>query len=248
MRSGSGGRIALATKFAGWLDRYFYFCMTLLVAAVIVYGFSHTVGENLIHPAIPRPRLLYFHGAIFSAWLMFYIFQSVLIRMRHVRVHRLTGWFGVALGAVVIPVGIATAITMARFNTQHELDSDAAADMIVPFFDMVCFTITFALAIYWRKKPEFHRRLILIATCALTAAGFARFPAHLLPPTIFYAGVDLLILLGVARDWIVNRKIHPVYRYALPAFIGGHVVVMYTMIHHAAYWMNFAQAIIGRAP
>jgi hypothetical protein len=248
IKAGAGGGIALATKFAGWLDRYFYFCMTLLVAAVIVYGFSHTVGESLIHPAIPRPGLLYLHAAVFSAWLAFYIFQSALIRTHNVRVHRLTGWFGVGLGAMVPPLGIATAITMVRFNTLNKLDPNAAAFMIVQFFDMVCFTITFALAIYWRKKPEFHRRLILIATCALAAAGFGRFPAYLLPPTIFYAGVDLLILLGVARDWIVNGKIHRVYRYALPAFIAGQTVVMYTEIHHAAYWMNFANAIIGRVP
>ena len=46
-----------------FVDKYFYFSMSLLVAAVVVYGFSHTIGDNLIHPAIPRPLLLYFHGA-----------------------------------------------------------------------------------------------------------------------------------------------------------------------------------------
>ena len=44
---------------------------------------------------------------------------------------------------------------------------------------------------------------------------------------MFYAGVDFLILLGVIRDLIVNRSIHQVYRYALPAIILGQVVVMY---------------------
>jgi hypothetical protein len=45
---------------------------------------------------------------------------------------------------------------------------------------------------------------------------------------VFYAGVDVLVLLGVARDLIVNRRIHQVYLYGLPALILGQTVVMYT--------------------
>jgi hypothetical protein len=101
-------------------------------------------------------------------------------------------------------------------------------------WDMVAFTPAFVLAIYWRKKPEFHRRLILIATCVLTAAGWGRFPEWLPPPVISYAGVDLPILLGVFRDWMVNRKVHLVYSYALPALIAGQTVVMYANVHKSA--------------
>jgi len=39
-----------------------------------------------------------------------------------------------------------------------------------------CFAVPVALAIYWRKKPEFHRRLMLIASCALADAAFGRSP------------------------------------------------------------------------
>jgi hypothetical protein len=116
--------------------------------------------------------------------------------------------------------------------------------MLVPFLDIACFVSTFALAIYWRKKPEYHRRLILIASCALTAAGWGRFPENILPPAIFYAGVDALILLGVVRDLIVNRRVHVVYQYALPAFIVAQTFVMYTVITNAPYWLKIANAIL----
>ena len=115
---------------------------------------------------------------------------------------------------------------------------------MIPLFDMVAFTGTFALAIYWRKKPEFHRRLILVATCALTAAGFGRFPQRLLPFEFFYGGVDLLILLGVVRDMIVNRSVHRVYIYALPGFILGQTIVTYTVFHRLPYWTRIAHAIL----
>ena len=84
----------------------------------------------------------------------------------------------------------------------------------------------------------------LIATCALTAAGFGRFPNFLMPENMFYAGVDVLIFLGVVRDLIVNRRIHPVYLCALPAFILGQIFVVYTYTHTSPWWMATARAIL----
>jgi Na+-transporting NADH:ubiquinone oxidoreductase subunit NqrE len=237
--------LAMTTRRAGPLDKYFYCFMSLLIAVVVVYGFSHTVDKNLIHPAVPRPFILYVHAAIFSGWVVFLIFQSALVRTHNVQLHRLTGWFGVALGVTIPVLGVSTAITMARFKILHFHSMSAASDLIISFFDMIAFTIPFALAIYWRKKPEFHRRLILIASCALTAAAFGRFPPQLLSPGFFYAGVDILILLGAVRDLVVNRRIHRVYRYALPAFIFGQTVVMYTDTHNSPYWLKISHAILG---
>ena len=53
------GRIELTTRSAKvkaatskpvrLLQRYFYFAMSLLIAAVVVFGFSHTVEARLVH-------------------------------------------------------------------------------------------------------------------------------------------------------------------------------------------------------
>jgi hypothetical protein len=236
--------IVATTKRGGLLDQYFYFFMSLLIPAVVVYGFSFTLGKNLIHPAIPRPLILYVHAAVFSGWLVFFMLQSALVRTHNVHWHRRIGWFGVALGVAISVLGVSTAITMGRFNIVRLHSTRAEFALMIPLFDMVAFTSTFALAIYCRKKPELHRRLILIATCALTAAAFGRFPEGLLPHEFFYGGVDLLIVLGVVRDVIVNRTVHRVYFYALPAFIVGQTIVAYTVFHHLPYWTRIAHAII----
>jgi len=235
----------MTTKRAGLLDKYFYFFMSLLIAVIVVYGFSHTVDKALFHPDPPRPLLLYVHGAVFSTWVIFFIFQSALIRTHNVRIHRMTGWFGVALGVVIPILGVSIAFTMIPFDVHVLHATHAAPFILVPLFDMVEFTIPFALAIYWRKKPEFHRRLILMASCALTAAAFFRFPAQFHADTFFYAGVDLLILLGVVRDLIVDRRVHPVYRYGLPAFALAQSIVMYTLITTEPHWLKIANAIVG---
>jgi hypothetical protein len=65
---------------------------------------------------------------------------------------------------------------MARLDTSQLHRANRDAFLIVPLFDIVAFAICFGLAILWRKNPERHRRLMLIATCALTGAAFGRMP------------------------------------------------------------------------
>jgi hypothetical protein len=244
IQTGSIAGRGAKTKRAGLWDTYFYFAMSLLMTAVVVAGFSLTMGARIIHPKTPPPTILYIHAFVFWGWLAFFIFQSALVRTLNVRLHRTAGWFGVALGVVIPVLGIWTAITMNRIKVRVNHDPDVAAFMLVPFLDIACFTTTFALAIYWRKKPEFHRRLILIASCALTAAAWGRFPGSFFQGNYFYAGVDFLILLGVVRDWIVNRRVHIVYKYALPAFMATQAFVMYTIATNQSYWLKISNEIL----
>jgi hypothetical protein len=233
--------IVVTTKRGGLLNQYFYFLMSLLIAAVVVYGFSFTVEKNLFHPAKPRPLLLYVHALVYTAWLAFFILQTALVRTRNVSLHQRIGWFGAAMGSAMVVLGVSTAIIMGRFNMIALHQSGAASFLMIPLFDMVCFGTTFGLAVLWRKKPEYHRRLMMVATCALTAASFGR----LLPNEYFYSGVDLLIVLGLIRDLIVNGLVHQVYLYVLPLFIVGQTVVTYTVVHQLSYWQKIAHAILG---
>jgi hypothetical protein len=157
-----------------WVEKYFYLCMSLLLAAVVVYGFSHTVENKLIHGNPRRPILLWVHAALFSTWIAFYIIQSVLVRIRKVKLHRTLGWAGAALGTSMIVIGPWVAVVMARFDTNqlHRVNRDAF--LIVPLSDMAAFAICFVLAILWRTNPERHRRLMLIASCALKKLGDRR--------------------------------------------------------------------------
>jgi len=219
--------------------------MSLIIALVVAYGFSFTVDQNLIHPSIARPRILYVHSAVFSGWLFFLILQSGLIRTRNVRIHKWVGCLGVALGGAILVLGISTSITMAHFNQVYLHLDHVESDLIIQFFDMISFTIPFILAIYWRKRPEFHRRLIFVASCALTSAAFGRFPHQIVPSGYFYVGVDILIFLGIARDIIVDHYVHLIYILGLPSLIFGQIIVMYFSTHELSYWLRVAHIILN---
>jgi len=240
----NSGRASTTRRFF-LLDRYFYFFMSLLIAAVVAYGFGQTVNPYLIHAAPPRPLLLWFHGAVFSSWVVFYIFQSALVRTHNVKLHRTLGWFGAGLASAMTALGIATAIVMKRFDLMHALEPDAAAFLIISLWDITAFTVAFWLAMCWRRKPEYHRRLILVASCALSGAAFSRFPATIVNPTYAYVWMDGLILLGVVRDVIVMRRIHPIYVRMLVLFVPVQIFVMHTYLHASPWWMRISHAILG---
>jgi len=232
----------MTTKRANYWHQYFYFFMSLLIAATVVYGFSHTIDHNLIHASPLPPFVLYIHAIVFPGWVVFFILQSALVRSHNVRLHRRLGWSGVGLAVAVVVVGAWTAISIVRFSIEQKDPFNSTAFTIVQVMDIACFAVPFALAIYWRRKPEFHRRVVLIASCALLDAAFGRFPD--LPLVFSPAGVDALILLGVIRDLIVERRVHKVYLYALPTLIVCQIAAMETFVNASPWWMNIANRIV----
>lgn len=224
------------------LERYFYLSMSLLIAVAVICGFSHTIDRNLLHPRIQPPWILYLHSFVFSSWVLFFIVQSALIRSHNLRLHRTLGWVGVGLGVSILVLGYTTSTTMARLSVQQRLPFPFVSFLIVGMMDLVCFAVPFALAIYWRRRPDFHRRLVLIAACALTEAAFGRFSSlHIIFAPV---GVDVLILLGVVRDVIVERRIHKVYLYALPTMILLQIIAEYTFIHQSLWWIMIGNYLL----
>jgi hypothetical protein len=232
----------ITTKRGSFWRQYFYFFMSLLIAATVVYGFSHTIDHDLIHASPLPPFVLYIHAIVFPAWVVFFIVQSVLVRSHNVRLHRRIGWFGVGLAVAIVVLGAWTSASMVRFSVEQKDPFNSTAFTIVQVLDLASFAVPFAVAIYWRKKPEFHRRLMLIASCALLDAAFGRFPA--LPLVFSPAGVDALICLGVIRDLIVERRVHKVYLYALPILIVCQIAAMETFVRASPWWMNVANRIL----
>ena len=227
----------------GLIDKYFYLAASLLFAAIVIAGFSRTVDQNLLHAAPPRPALLWIHGIAFTSWIVVYIAQAMLVRTHHVAWHRLFGWFAAALAALMVPLGVTVAIVMGRFDATVLHDPEPAF-LSVPFYDMLIFGLLVSLAILWRKRPDLHRRLLFLATCSLLDAPFGRFDV-IYNNSLFFPCLDIVVLLGLARDLLVNRRIHPVFRYAFPAIILGQAITTYLWRGAPAWWLGLTRHILG---
>jgi uncharacterized membrane protein (DUF441 family) len=134
----------MTTKPAGLLDRWFYFLLSLVIAGVLMSGFSRTVGARLFHPPVPPPAILYVHAVVFTGWIGLFIAQTALIGTRQAALHRKLGWLGVVVGIAILTVGVATAIAMGRFHLQQGRKAvDEYAFLAIPLFDMIAFTAPF---------------------------------------------------------------------------------------------------------
>jgi hypothetical protein len=140
-------------------------------------------------------------------------------------------------------LGLIIAVVMARFDTVVLKQKDADAFLSVPFVDVLSFGSCIALAIYWRKKPEYHRRLVFLASCLLMDAPFGRFD-FIFNHSLFYLVLDCLILLGILRDWVVDKRVHKVYLYALPSLIVLQSLAIYAWRINPKWWQAFTQVIL----
>jgi hypothetical protein len=233
-----------------FLARYFYFAMAVLLAAIVWYGFSHTIEENLFHPSFPRPRVLYVHAAVFGGWMALLLVQTGLVALaRNRRWHRWLGWFGVAMACAMPVLGTWSALRMTHLRYGFG-DIDDVAFLILALNDMAVFAALMAAAILLRNRTsEAHKRLVLMATCLITVAALTRFPPWL--PTIgtavwpYYLYCDLLIGLGLARDLVVTGRPHWVYLRVFPAVIALQAVANTIYMTRPKPWMDLALHLIG---
>lgn len=233
----------MAARPATLLGRSFYFMLALVIATVVVAGFGPKLDVRLLHPSSPRPPILYFHAAVFTSWIILFMLQAALIATGNVKLHRKVGVLGFALGVTLAITGVATAIAMTRFHTL-EGHPDPSPFLSISLNDMIEYSFFFGLAIYWRKRSEFHRRLMFIATCTLMSAAVGRLMPASLPLQWIYVGVDALILFGLVCDWIINKRLHPVYLYGLPAALLGQAIAMYLYLSGSPAWSAIAHRLV----
>jgi hypothetical protein len=242
--TGIAKEVSATKRLKTFLRQYFYLCMSLVLAALVVAGFSRTVNANLFHGNPARPLLLWIHGVAFSTWIVFFITQSALVRTRNISVHRSLGWFGAGLATVMVPLGFTIAVVMTRFDIGVLQQKNVESFLSIPFVDMMLFGSCIAMAIYWRKKPEYHRRLILIGSCQLMDAAIGRFD-FMFNHNLFFPALDCLILLGMLRDWMVDGRVHKVYLYALPSLMMLQGLAVYLWRVNPRWWEMTTHAILG---
>ena len=93
--------------------------------------------------------------------------------------------------------------------------------LYVTFLDMLMFTSFFSAAIWFRRRPNLHKRLMTVAATTLLVAAVGRM-WFMPPPPGGLAAMFLVwsspVLLAVAYDWRQGRRVDAVYVIGLIAF------------------------------
>lgn len=220
------------------VERVFYSTVALLLCVCVYIGFAPTYFQaGLLRAPLPSP-ILHIHGAVFTLWMLLFVVQAALISARRVKWHRSFGTVAFCLPPIMIVLGVIAAIDALHRQVQIG-PLDPAVSAAIPLIGIVAFAIVIYASWRARRRPDAHKRLILLATMGLVSAAFGRFPwARIgLPPAAgAVTGLGVLLLIFIAYELFTIRRIHRSTMWAAPlvfASVAAAVPIGMTPAWHA---------------
>ena len=220
-------------------DRRFFTAMAIVAAITVFAGFAPTYFLKSAFGAPTLSPLVHIHGLLFTSWILLFVTQTSLVAVRRTDVHRRLGILGGVLASAMVVIGLMTAVAAARRGASPPGGVPPLQFLVIPFGDILVFASLIGTGLYFRRRPQIHKRLLLLATISLLTAAVARLP-HVGPagPLAFFGLTDLFIVVCLAYDLVVRGRIHP-------AFIWGGLLIVLSqplrlLIAGTDAWLAFA--------
>lgn len=200
---------------------FFYIGFGLAGLLVVALGFGVTYALPMARGTYAAPWTVHLHGACALSWVLLLIAQAQLVRVQRTPLHRRLGQAALPLAFLVWASGIATA-AWAAGRDRPEQGTAATSSFAGTVTGLSLFVLLAIAAFATRRRPDWHKRLIMLATIQLLWPAFFRL-RHLVPavpdPDIWFALVMAYspILVAAARDQWRYGKIHKVWLFLGPA-------------------------------
>jgi hypothetical protein len=234
--------------------------MSAACALLAFGGFAPTYWLQLAPRTFIGSPLVHLHAVLFSAWTLLFVFQTILAARGRLDHHRAWGLLGVSLATAMVLVGCATASEVLKNRLASGLGDAARAFYIVPISLIVLFGGFVFAAIANVRRPEAHKRLMLLATISIIPPAIARVSfalsvgivpglrpglgplrtAESVGPSGLLA--DAFVLIGMIDDWRTRGRPHSAY------IVGGAVLVVVQIlrvpISTTQWWYGFADFLV----
>jgi uncharacterized membrane protein YozB (DUF420 family) len=246
------------------VDHWFYIGMAVLVIVLHAAGFGPSLLDRSMRNGRPS-LLLIIHGAVAGAWLLLFLTQATLVATGRTSIHRRLGAIAPALTFVMVVLIFPTTIELVRRG--HDLSGDILRVAAAPgapapsvaeldgglngLFAALSFGMLVAAGWWYRRRPEIHKRLMLLALLSLTPtplshlAGYVigRWPGLSGPARVApFAGI-LLLSAGAVHDKITRGRIHPLSVWVPLAWIA--VMLFSSAVASSTPWRQFSAWLAG---
>jgi hypothetical protein len=236
--------------------RWYYPSAAALMLLLMVLGFQQYYLQGKAFPdreiAPPMRTLVLLHGTAMSLWVVLFLVQSLLIANRGYRVHMALGYFGAFLAASIVVLGLWLGILGARVTPPEARVWTLTPKqfLTVPVTSVILFGAYVAVGVYYRRRPEVHKPMMLMATLMAIPAAVSRigFLSSLYMGTSLEAifgpflwSIVLATLLLVAK-WVMTRKVERCFMMGY-----GSLIVLYMLIWNVATtdaWDRFASLLM----
>jgi hypothetical protein len=230
----AGAGTSMPVAAARWRRDRRFFCGMAAAAAVATFvGFAPSYYLKAAYGTPVLPPLVHLHGFLFTSWIVLLVTQTSLVALGKTHVHRRLGIAGAVLAGVMTIVGFSTSLGAVRRGAFD------VGFLVVPLGSVVVFPALVGAALVMRRKPDAHKRLMLIATAELLTAGIGRWPimGRWGAPG-FFAVTDMFVASLVMFDIATRRRVHPATLWGGLFFIASQPFRM--AIGRTDTWIAFA--------
>ena len=155
-------------------QRWFPVWMAGAFVLIAFGGFAPTSWLQLPAGTFVGSPLLHLHGLLFSAWTLFLLVQTIFAARGRLERHRAWGLLGISLATAMVLVGFATADQGLRNRLAAGFGDRARAFHIASTSMIALFGVLVFAAIANVRRPEVHKRLMLLATVCVIPPAIAR--------------------------------------------------------------------------
>jgi hypothetical protein len=153
-------------------DFYSWMAAAFLLAAFL--GFAPSYWAPLAAGAFHANPVVHVHGMVFFAWTLFFLLQALLVSGGNLARHRALGLVGASLATAMSILGPLAALNSLRVGESLGVGARAEAFTINPLSGIVAFAILVTLALANTRRPELHKRLMVLSMIAILDAPLAR--------------------------------------------------------------------------
>ena len=228
----------------GVRDRRLYTWAAVFIPVIVLAGFARSYYLKGLFgtPALPG-LLVHLHGIVMTSWVVLFVAQVWLVAARRTRLHQRLGVLGAILAALVVLVGVFTAISAAARGSSP--GPPPLQFLVVPLGDVLVFAILVGTALYFRRRMDAHKRLMLLAAVNMLTPAIARIPFNFIEtggPLAFYGLTDLCVLACVVFDTVRNRRLHPAFLWGTLLIVASQPLRL--MLASTDVWMRFATWLV----
>jgi hypothetical protein len=226
-------------------DRRLYLGASLIFFVLVFWTFARSFYLKGLFGTPPLSGLVHIHGAVMSGWVVLLVVQSSLIAAHRVQWHRRLGVVGAAWGALVVLFGSITSLYAAAREVRGHTDF-AAGQVVITSLDllqMLFFAGFVALAIWQRRRPDYHKRLMLLTIACMLPDALARLPVSFMTNQLILVGMDGFIVICVGIDTIWHRRLHPAFAWGAVLFVAAFHLALYFTQTRA--WIVFGESLLA---
>ncbi len=234
------------------MGRHLYVGTSLIFLALVFWTFARTFYLKSFFSTPSLPVLLHIHGAVMTGWVVLMAAQTSLVAAHRVNWHRSLGVFGSVWAALVVLLGSVTTLHAAAREVRAHTGF-AAAQVTITTLDMLqmlFFTGFVALAILQRRRPAYHKRLMLLTIACMLPDALARLPVSFMTGATeaqlnlrIMVGLDIFILIVIGLDTLWQRRVHPVFAWGGLLFVGAFHIALY--VSQTPAWIKFGESLFA---